>query len=138
MKDKKSYPLVHAFKSDPSESVDFLVDMAIEFWRLEKRLIKVKSSLSNTDAQTFGDQMQRMAAVFEKHQIEIHDPKGEIYIDGRALKAIYIEEVANLAVGECRVIETIKPSVCRKGVQIFQGEVIVGQGPSKKSIKDKS
>ncbi len=121
-----------------TEYLDCVVDMAIEFWRLEKRFGKVGCFLSNGEGQAFTDQMQRMRSVFEKYQIEIHDPKGELYTDGRSLKAIYIQEVNDLPLGVCRVIETIKPCVCSKGVQIFQGEVIVGQGQSSKPLKGNS
>ncbi len=120
---------------EKSAHLDFFVEMAVEFWRLEKRFGKLSSFLSKDAQKAFADQMQRMRHVFEKYNIEIHDPRGEIYIDGCSLKAIYIEEVDDLPAGVCRVIETIKPSICSNGVQIFQGEVIVGQGKIQKSNK---
>lgn len=118
-----------------SEYQDFVVEMAIEFWRLEKRFGKAGSFLSAEERQLFADQMQRMRRVLEKFEIEIHDPKGEIYTDGRSLKAIYIEEVSDFPAGECRIIETVKPCVCYKGCVIFSGEVIVGQGKTPKPNK---
>lgn len=133
MKIKKPQEILPA-KTAAVESMDFVVDMAVEFWRLQKRAGKI-ANLNNSEGKAFFDQMERLINVFEKFQIEIHDPKDEIYKDGRSLKAIYIEEVHDLPPGECRVIETVKPSVICKGVQIFQGEVIVGQGKSKKPNK---
>ncbi len=118
-----------------SQYQDFVIEIAIEFWRLEKRFGKVSSFLSIEERQSFVDQMQRMTRVFEKYGIEVHDPKGEIYLDGCSLKVIYIEEVPDCPAGECRVIETVKPSVCSKGVVIFHGEVIVGQGKVHKPSK---
>ncbi len=114
---------------------DFVVEMAIEFWRLKKRLGNIKSSLAVSESQALSDQIQRMQRVFEKYQIEIRDPKGEIYTDGCSLKPIYIQDVEDLPAGVCRVIETVKPSILSCGVVIFQGEVIVGQGKMHKSDK---
>ncbi len=122
-------------KENKVQCLDFVVEMAIEFWRLEKRLGKMKAALALSESQALFDQIQRIQRVFEKYQVEIRDPKGEIYTDGCSLKPIYIQDVEDLPAGVCRVIETIKPSIFSCGVVIFQGEVIVGQGKTEKSDK---
>ncbi len=115
------------------QSFDFIIEIAVEFWRLKKRFGMIDSRLDKSESLVLTEQIQRMSCVLEKYRIEIHDPKGEVYTDGANLKLIYIQDVDDLPSGVCRVIETVKPSVFYSGVVIFPGEVIVGQGKTIKS-----
>lgn len=110
---------------------ELVSSLAIEIWRLEKRLDKVRDLIiKDTDQNSYSviDQMQRVKDIFKKQEIEVHDHNGESYNDGMSIKALHIEETDKLPSGELKVLETVKPSVYFKGQVISHGEVIVGKG----------
>ena len=108
--------------------------MAIEVWRLEKRLEIGKNEYfkdSEKDTNPVLDQVQRIRDVFKKQDIEIRDHTGAYYNDGLSLKVLHVEETDNIPKGKMRIIETVKPSVYYKSQVIFHGEVIVGKSKEK-------
>ena len=105
--------------------------LAIEIWRLEKRVEKIRDLIAKAaeeNSNSVFDQLQRVRDIFKKQEIEVHDHTGENYDDGMSLKALHIEEISDIPKGEMRVLETVKPSVYFKGQIISHGEVIVGKG----------
>jgi len=110
---------------------ELVSSLAIEIWRLEKRVDKIKNVIetaSGENSNSVLDQLQRIEDIFKRQEIEVHDHTGEAYSDGMSVKALHIEEVDSLMSGEMRIIETVKPSVYLKGQIISHGEVIVGKG----------
>lgn len=104
--------------------------LAIEVWRLEKRLNKIKSTMDEkigSDAEPIFDQIRRIKDCFSKYEIELKEHTGENYNDGLSLKAIHFEIDENLPKGVMRIIETVKPSVYLKGNIILHGEVVVAK-----------
>ena len=116
---------------DPSVlSPAVLSDIAIEMWRLEKRLNKIKAMLDEKmgqDVESIFDQIRRVKDCFSKYFIEIKEHTGESYSDGLSLKAIHFEIDENLPKGMMRIIETVKPSIYLKGNIILHGEVVVAK-----------
>ena len=116
---------------DPSvSSPAVLSDLAIEMWRLEKRLNKIKAELNEKlgqDAESIFDQVRRIKDCFAKYFIEIKEHTGESYNDGLSLKAIHFETDENLPKGMMQIIETVKPSIYLKGSIILHGEVVVAK-----------
>ncbi len=110
--------------------MDFIPSLAIEIWRLEKRLEKAKGYMTKGEKSriaSIGDQIQRIKDVLKKQKVEICEHTGAAYNDGLSLKVLHIEEIDGLPKGKMQIIETIKPSVYLKGKVIFLGEVIVGK-----------
>jgi len=110
--------------------IDFISSLAIEIWRLEKRIEKVKGDMTKGEKSgiaSISDQIQRVKDVLKKQEVEICEHTGTIYNDGLSLKVLHIEEIDGLPEGKMQIIETIKPSVYLKGKVIFLGEVIVGK-----------
>ena len=115
--------------------MDFVSSLAIEIWRLEKRMQREKEDIAkgeNSGLTLIFDQMQRIKDVFKKQEIEIHEHTGENYNDGLSLKVLHIEEMDGIPLGKMEIIETVKPSVYLKGKVIFPGEVIVGKAKENK------
>lgn len=111
-------------------SLDLISSIAIEMWRLEKRIDRAKDESSNSEnigSTAISDQLQRIKDIFKKQDIEIHEHTGESYNDGLSMRALHFEEMDNLAKGTMKIIETVKPSIYYKGKVIFNGEVIVGK-----------
>lgn len=126
---RNSGPLI-----DEDISKKLVSSLAIEIWRLEKRINKIKNRTpedSNKEFNPILEQMQRIKDVFKKQEIEIQEHTGKVYDDGLSCKALYFEEVDGIPKGKMQVIETIKPSVYFKGQIIFHGEVIVGKSKEK-------
>lgn len=115
-------------------SMELIPSLAIEIWRLEKRIEKEKDIIlqhSNKGSISILDQMQRVKDIFKKQEIELREHTGDTYNDGMSVKALQIEEVDNLPKGKMQVTETVKPSVYFKGKVISHGEVIVGKSKEK-------
>jgi len=120
--------------SDFTLSIDLISSLAIEIWRLEKRINKAKDGMAkdeNKGAISIIDQIQRIKDIFKKQEIKICEYTGTAYNDGLSLKALHFEEIDGLPKGTMKVIETVKPSVYFKGQVIFHGEVIVGKSKEK-------
>ena len=115
--------------------MDFVSSLAIEIWRLGKRVQREKEDMEKGENSGFTlivDQMQRIKDVFKKQEIEIREHTGENYNDGLSLKVLHVEEMDGIPIGKMQIIETIKPSVYLKGKVIFLGEVIVGKAKENK------
>lgn len=113
--------------SELTFSMDLISSLAIELWRLEKRIDKAKSSIDSS----ITDQIQRIKDIFRKQEIEICEHTGADYNDGMSIKALHFEEVDNVPVGKMKVIETVKPSIYFKEKIISHGEVLVGKSKEK-------
>lgn len=110
---------------------ELVSSLAIEIWRLEKRIDKIKDLImqeTDKNSNSVLDQLQRVKDIFKRQEIEVHDHTGEGYNDGMSVNPLHIEEVDSLLAGEMKIIETVKPSVYFKGQIISHGEVIVGKG----------
>ena len=115
--------------------IDFVSSLAIEIWRLEKRVQREKEDMEKGENSGFTlivDQMQRIKDVFKKQEIEICEHTGETYNDGLSLKVLHVVEMDGIPLGKMQIIETVKPSVYLKGKIIFPGEVIVGKAKENK------
>jgi hypothetical protein len=113
--------------SELTFSMDLISSLAIELWRLEKRIDKTKSTISSLVL----DQHQRIKDILQKYEIETREYTDKYYDDGMSVKVLHVEEVNGLAAGKKKVIETIKPSIYYRGKIISHGEVIVGKSKEK-------
>jgi len=114
--------------SELTFSMDLISSLAIELWRLEKRIDKVKGAIDSS----ITDQFQRIKDTLGKQEIEICEHTDADYNDGMSIKVLHVEEVDNLPSGKMKVIETVKPSIYCRGKVISHGEVIVGKSKEKK------
>ncbi len=110
-------------------SIELVSSLAIEMWRLDKR-IENANNTQNLDVSII-DQIQRIKDIFQKQEIEIKEHTGNDYNDGMSIKALHFEEVDNIPAGKMKVIETVKPSIYFKGKIISHGEVLVGKSKEK-------
>jgi len=111
-------------------SLEVVSSLALEIWRLEKRLNKIKNIMGETfgnDSDSVFDQIQRIKDFFAKHEIELREHTGENYNDGLSLKAIHFETDKNMPKNTMKIIETVKPTVSLNGKIISHGEVVVAK-----------
>lgn len=115
--------------SELISSIKLVSLLAIEMWRLDKRIDKARAE--NTIDNSIVDQIQRIKDIFRKQKIEICEHTDSDYNDGMSIKVLHVEEVDNLPPGKMRVLETVKPSVYFNGKVISHGEVIVEKSKEK-------
>ena len=87
-----------------------LVPLAVELWRLDKRLSKLEGMRQDPSVQALFDQMLRIRETLESAKVAIRDHTGEPYTDGASLKVLAFEETNGIAPGQMRVLETIRES----------------------------
>jgi len=106
-----------------------LVDFAVEVWRLEKRLARAQDELDAKSRRALDASVNKLRNVLAKAKTEWRDPTGDAYSDGmRSVRALVFEPAPDLAPGERRIIETVRPAVLIDGHVAATGEVVVGTG----------
>ena len=115
--------------SELISSIELVSSLAIEMWRLNKRIDK--ACVENNIDNSIVDQIQRIKDIFRKQEVEICEHTDADYNDGMSVKVLHVEEVDNLPPGKMKVLETVKPSVYFKGKVISHGEIIVGKSKEK-------
>lgn len=99
-----------------------LVELAIELWRLERRLAKVLSALPEDQRESINNSVQKLKRYLDKNDIEILDHTGQKYDEGQNLEILAVEKDPN--VPEPMIKETKEPTILYKGQVIHIGKVI--------------
>ncbi|MDH3593110.1 MAG: hypothetical protein OER88_14590, partial [Planctomycetota bacterium] len=74
----------------PEQSV--LVDLAIEAWRLRRRIDQARDGLDARAERAFDSSARKLEAVLERARVEVRDPVGSAYSDGmRSVRALAFE-----------------------------------------------
>lgn len=106
-----------------SLGVNDLVDLAIEVWRIEQRIIKAFSVLPENQKKGLENSIQKLKRYLEKYDIEIVDYTNQKFDDGLNLDVLSVEKDSSLA--EPIVKETIEPTIIRKGQVVHKAKIIV-------------
>ena len=100
-----------------------LTDLAIEFWRLEKRLKKIEEKLSEDENKAFRNSIEKLGRFVKKNDLEVTDYTGQIYNQGMNLEILASEKDSQLA--QDIIYETHEPAVAHKGILIRKAKVII-------------
>lgn len=100
-----------------------VADMAIELWRLERRLAKTQEKLSSDENKALQNTVEKIKRFVQKNDIEVTDYAGQAYNDGMNLDIIASEKDSSLK--KSIVYETHEPAVSHKGVLIRKAKVII-------------
>lgn len=106
------------------ESIQFLIDLSISFWRLRKMLLKPGTAQPLGNMRNAYNSLVSPWNSLTQAGIMIRDHTNLPYDSGLSLTVISVKETTGLT--EPKVIETVKPSIYFQGSPIFNGEVIVG------------
>jgi len=121
--------------SDMNISLDLIKSIAVEMWRLEKRLVNSKAAIcekTEVNGEPIFDQLQRIKDVLFKYDIVCGEERvGESYNDGMSSRPLHFEDDATLPKGSIKIVEIVKPSVYFKKNLISHGEVIVAKSKEK-------
>lgn len=106
------------------ESLKFLIDLSIGFWRLRKTMLKPGTGQPLSNMRHAYNSLVSPWNSLTKAGIMIRDHTNLPYDSGLTLTVINFKETPGLT--EPKVIETVKPSIYFEGNLVFNGEVIVG------------
>lgn len=100
-----------------------LTDLAIEFWRLEKRLKKIEDKLSDDENKAFRNSIEKLGRFVKKNDLEVTDYTGQVYNAGMNLEILASEKDSQLE--QDIIFETHEPAVAHKGILIKKAKVII-------------
>lgn len=106
-----------------SSSVNKLVELAIEIWRMEQRIIKMSDNISEGQKRGLENSIQKMKRYLENYDIEIIDYTNQKYNEGFNLDILSVEK--NSSIPEPIVKETIEPTITCKGQVVRKAKIIL-------------
>ena len=106
-----------------SLSVEALVELAIEIWRIEQRMTKIYSGLTDIQRKGLESSVQKMRRYLEKYDIEIRDYTNQKFNEGLNLDILSVEK--DPAIPEPIVKETVEPTIMCKGQVVKKAKIIL-------------
>lgn len=100
-----------------------IADMAIELWRLEKRLAKTQDKLSGDENKALRNSIDKIRRFVQKNDIEVTDYTGQKYNEGMNLDILSSEKDPELK--QSVIFETHEPAIIHKGIVIRKAKVII-------------
>lgn len=102
-------------------------ELAVESWRLEKRLKAARPELGERNARALDASANRLRDLLTRAKADWKDPTGDAYNDGmRSVRVLAFEEVEGIGASEQKIIETVRPVVYIDERVAVPGDVIVG------------
>lgn len=106
-----------------SQEANDLIELAIEIWRMEQRIMKSSSELPENHLKGLENSIQKLKRYIDRHDIEIVDYKNVKYNEGLNLEVLSIEKDPSLP--ESIIKETIEPTIMHKGQVVRKAKVIL-------------
>ena len=100
-----------------------MIDLAVELWKLDKRMKNIPGKLSDDEKKLLGNSLDRLKRFLQVNDIKTEDYEGLVYNEGMNVKVMHVEKEHN--VPRSIIGETIKPAIGRKGVLVSQAEVVI-------------
>ena len=108
---------------DISPSTSNLTDLAIEVWRLGKRLEKVSDSIGDDQRKALDNSYVKLQRFLDKNDVGTIDYTGKKHNEGMNLEILAVEKDSKLK--ESIIKETHEPAVTLKGQVIRKAKVIL-------------
>lgn len=105
-----------------SVGVNEMVNLAVEFWRIEQRVLKLAESLPEEQMQAFRHSIQKMKREIDKFDIEIIDYKNQKFNNG--LSVDVLSEEIDDTLSDPIIKETVEPTVLFKGQVVRRAKII--------------
>lgn len=107
-----------------SPEAEVLIQLAIDHWRLNKKIVDISKSLSEKEKQSLTFSLDRINKHIAKFDIEIKDYTNEKYYEGLNVDVISVEKHDHTS-KESIIKDTIDPGVTVKGLLVKKAKVIV-------------
>ena len=108
---------------DLSPSTNSLIELAVEVWRIEKRLAKAAESLTDDQNKAFENSNAKLRRFLDKNDITFTDYTDQKYNEGLNLDILSIEKDPSIT--ESVIKETHEPAVLHKGQVVKKAKVVV-------------
>jgi molecular chaperone GrpE (heat shock protein) len=106
-----------------SLGVNDLVDLAVEIWRMDQRLVKSMSALPDNQQKGLQISIEKLKRYVGKYDIEILDYTNQKFNDGLNLDILSVEKDPSLP--SPIVKETIEPTILVKGQVVRKAKIIL-------------
>jgi len=106
-----------------SLSVEALVELAVEVWRIEQRLAKAAPGLNDIQRKGMESSVQKLKRYLEKYDIEIRDYTNQKFNEGLNLDVLSVEK--DPAIAEPVVKETVEPTILCKGQVVKKAKIVL-------------
>ena len=106
-----------------SPTTSSIVELAVEVWRLEKRLSKAESSLTEDQNKALQNSVTKMHRYLDRNDITFVDYTDQKFNEGLNLDILSIEKDPKIR--ESIIKETHEPAVMHKGQLIKKAKVVV-------------
>ncbi|MFH0796978.1 MAG: hypothetical protein V2A65_07990 [Candidatus Omnitrophota bacterium] len=106
-----------------SSDMNDLVELTVEVWRIEQRIIKSLPALSENQRNGLENSIRRLRRYLEKHDIMIVDHTNQKFNDGLNLDVLSVEKDSSLT--EPIIKETIEPTIMYKGLVVRKAKIIL-------------
>lgn len=106
-----------------SASVTELVDLAIEVWRIDQRLIKMADILPENQKKGLENSMHKFKRYVSNYDIEIVDYTNQKFNDGLNLDILSVEKDPSVVTPIIK--ETVEPTILVKGQVIKKAKIIL-------------
>ena len=134
-KNEKTTEFVEAHNEDTQQGIadDVAIELAVQVWRLEKRVGQLDLNDSPKLLRRMTDSVDKFKQLLHDNKVIVDDPVNRKYVAGwLEVKAIAWEEVPlekcpDNIVADPFVLETIRPIVRRDGRPISIGQIIVAE-----------
>ena len=100
-----------------------LVELAVEYWRLEKRISKVSDSLNSDQNESFANSLKKFERFFRMNDIAVEDYAGMKYNEGMNVDILSMEKMTDIEY--TKIHETVEPTVFVKGQLVRKAKVII-------------
>lgn len=108
---------------DLSPGVNDIIDLAVEVWRIEQRIIKSAPGLPENQLKGLENSTQKLRRYLGKYDIEIVDYKNIKYNEGLNLDILSVEKDPSLP--ESMVKETLEPTIMYKGQVVHKAKIVL-------------
>lgn len=100
-----------------------IVDLAIELWRLEKKLSKVEGKLSEDENKALKNSLDRLKRFLSLNDLEVIDYEGQAYNGGMNVDILHIEKDPSLE--QDIIFQTHEPAVFHLNKLYRKAKVII-------------
>lgn len=106
-----------------SMGVNELVDLAVEIWRIEQRIIKVTDILPENQKKGLENSISKLKRYISNYDIEVIEYTNQKFNDGLNLDILSVEKDPNIEISIVK--ETVEPTVLVKGQVVKKAKVIL-------------
>jgi hypothetical protein len=122
-------PLIQPVKDNGVIFVDLspksadLIELSIEIWRIQNRLIKASSKLEDAQKRGLESSVQKLFKYLDRFHIKIVDHTDQKYNEGLSVDVLSFENDSSVSVPTIK--ETIEPTIICENIVVKKGKVVV-------------